>query len=217
MVIDLHVHTSPASPCSSAPVDSLIREAKLIGLDGICLTDHNHLWPPDMIEELRQRHGFLVLAGNEITTNQGDMLVFGLKRDIKGIITVEALREEVDRSEGFIIAAHPFRGFLVVGVGQLGLTTRAAMERPLFRYVDGLEALNGRVADKENDFAREVASGLGLPVTGGSDAHLVEEVGICGTCFSSAIKNERELIEALKQGEYEPVIFRNKADIQEEL
>jgi predicted metal-dependent phosphoesterase TrpH len=217
MIIDLHVHTSPASPCSSAPVDALIQEAKRIGLDGICLTDHNHLWPPHMIEDLRQRHGFLVLAGNEVTTNQGDMLVFGLKRNIKGIITIEALREEVERTEGFIIAAHPFRGFLVVGMGQIGLTPQAAMERPLFKHVNAIEALNSRVTVKENDFAREVASGLGLPVTGGSDAHEVKEVGIYGTRFSSGIGNERELIQALKQGEYEPVVFRNEAGLQERL
>ena len=42
MVIDLHVHSSPASPCSSIPVEQLIEEARAIGLDGICLTDHNH-------------------------------------------------------------------------------------------------------------------------------------------------------------------------------
>ena len=40
-VIDLHVHTSQASPCSSAPVDELIQQAKRNGLDAICLTDHN--------------------------------------------------------------------------------------------------------------------------------------------------------------------------------
>jgi len=44
MIIDLHVHSSVASPCSSAPVDVLIEEAKKIGLDGMCLTDHNHVW-----------------------------------------------------------------------------------------------------------------------------------------------------------------------------
>lgn len=208
IVIDLHVHTSPASPCSSAPVDELIQEAMRIGLDGICLTDHNHLWPPGMIEDLRHRHGFLVLGGNEVTTAQGDMLVFGLERNIEDIITVEALREEVDKVNGFIIAAHPFRGFLLFGVDQLGLTVEAAMKRPHFARVDALEVLNSKVTDEENAFALKVARGLGLPVTGGSDAHEVEEVGIYATRFSSGIENERDLIGALKQGNYEPVIFR---------
>jgi len=208
MIIDLHVHTSPASPCSSAPVDALIEEAKTIGLDAICLTDHNHVWDPNRVEDLRQKHGFLVLDGNEITTDQGDMLVFGLRRNIEGIIKLEELRALVLESEGFMIAAHPFRGFLTFGVGQLGLTPEKAMERPLFKYVDAVEVLNGKVTEKENSFAKEVAAGLGLPATGGSDAHEVSEVGVYATQFSDTIKNGMDLIQGLKEGTYSPVRFR---------
>jgi len=208
MIIDLHVHTSPASPCSSAPVDQLVEEAKRIGLDGICLTDHNFLWDPGLVEGLRQKHGFLVMRGNEITTDQGDMVVFGLYKDIQGIIKLKELREEVLREGGFMIVAHPFRGFLTFGVGQLGLTPEKAMERPLLKMVDAVEVLNGKVTEKENSFASEVAAGLGLPVTGGSDAHEVDEVGVYATQFAGAIENEEDLIAALKKGNYSPVAFR---------
>ena len=208
VAIDLHVHTSPASPCSSANVDLLIKEAQKIGLDGICLTDHNFVWNPDKVEELRQRHGFMVLAGNEITTDQGDMLVFGLYKDIKGIIRLEDLRDEVDKAGGFIIVAHPFRGFLTFGVGDIGLSVEKAAQRSLFKYVDAVEVLNGKVTKKENRFAAEVASSLGLPTTGGSDAHEVSETGRYATIFSDVIKNESDLLQALKSGKYMPVEFR---------
>jgi predicted metal-dependent phosphoesterase TrpH len=208
VIIDLHVHTSPASPCSSAPVDALIEEAKTIGLDGICLTDHNYVWDPKRVEDLRQKHGFLVLDGNEITTDQGDMVVFGLERNIEGIIKLEELRARVLEAEGFMIVAHPFRGFLTFGVGQLGLTPEKAMERSLFKYVDAVEVLNGKVTEKENSFAKQVAAGLGLPATGGSDAHEVSEVGVYATQFSGTIKNEIDLIQGLKEGNYSPVRFR---------
>jgi len=165
-LIDLHVHTYPASPCSSAPVDQLIEEAKRIGLDAVCLTDHNHVWRKNDVEALRQKHGFLVLSGNEITTNQGDMLVFGLEKDIKGIISLEDLRAEVLSADGFMIVAHPFRGFLIVGVDEVGLTPEKAMTRPLLKSVDAVEVMNGKVTKKENDFASKVAAGLGLPATG---------------------------------------------------
>jgi len=208
VVIDLHLHTSPASPCSSANVDLLIKEAKKIGLDGLCLTDHNFVWNPDKIEELRQRHGFMVLAGNEITTDQGDMLVFGFYRDIKGIIRLEDLKNEVNKAGGFIIVAHPFRGFLTFGVGDIGLSIEKAAARPLFKYVDAVEVLNGKVTEKENLFASKVASSLGLPATGGSDAHEVSEAGRYATMFSNVIKNERDLVQALKTGNYMPVKFK---------
>jgi predicted metal-dependent phosphoesterase TrpH len=208
VVIDLHVHTSPASPCSSAPVDDLVREAKRIGLDGICLTDHNYIWPGESVEGLRQRHGFLILRGNEITTDQGDMLVFGLDRDIKGIVKLQDLRKEVLLAGGFMIVAHPFRGFLTFGVGQLGLTPQKAAERPLFQWVDGVEVLNGKVTGEENSLASEVAARLGLSVTGGSDAHEVSEVGLYATRFPSIIRSEKDLVMALKEGNQEPLAFR---------
>lgn len=213
MFIDLHVHTSPASPCSSVPVDQLIEEAKLIGLDAICLTDHNYVWDANEVEDLRQKHGFLVLRGNEITTDQGDMIVFGLDRSITGIIKLDELRDMVLKVDAFMIVAHPFRGFLTFGVGQLGLTPEKAMARPLFRSVDAVEVLNSKVTEKENGFASQVAVGLGLPTTGGSDAHEVSEVGIYATQFSGFIKNETDLIEALRTGAYSPIAFRGNRKV----
>ena len=207
-IIDLHTHTSPASPCSSIQVDELIREAMGIGLSGICLTDHNHVWDPQQVEELRQKHGFPIFRGNEITTEQGDMVVFGLEKDIQGIIKLDELRKLVDQEGGFIIAAHPFRGFLVVGIGQTGLTKEQAMARALFSKVDAVEILNGKVTEQENDFASQVAAGLNLPVTGGSDAHGNGEVGCYATSFPRPINNEKELVEALKAGNYAPLVYR---------
>ena len=213
ITIDLHVHTSPASSCSSASVDALIEEAKRVGLNGICLTDHNHVWDASQVEELRQKHGFLVLRGNEITTNQGDVLVFGLEKDIQGIVDLKDLRREVEEADGFMIVAHPFRGFLVVGVDQAGLTPEKAMERPLFDYVDAVEVLNGKVTKSENDFASCVTVGLGLPGTGGSDAHEVAEVGMYATEFYAEIKNEQDLIAALKDGACSPVVFQAEKQV----
>ncbi len=207
-VIDLHVHTFPASPCSSASADQVIQKAKMIGLTGICFTDHNYVWKRHQIEDLRQKHGFLVLAGNEITTDQGDVLVFGFDRDIKGIIRLEELNREVKKAKGFIIAAHPFRGFLIVGPGQLGLTLEKAMARKLFKFVDAIEVLNGKVTEKENNFALEVAQALKLPCTGGSDAHEIDEVGCYATCFDDEIETEIDLLHALKSGNFYPVIFK---------
>jgi len=209
-VIDLHVHTSPASPCSSAPVDDLIQEARRIGLDGICLTDHNYVWRAEDVEALRRRHDFLVLRGNEITTDQGDVLVFGFEEDIQGVIRLEDLRPKVLEAGGFMIVAHPFRGFLTFGIGKLGLTPEKATKRPVFQYVDAVEVLNGKVTADENRFAGEVAATLGVTVTGGSDAHEVMEVGQYATRFAGPIRNEDDLIAALKKGETAPVSFRKE-------
>jgi predicted metal-dependent phosphoesterase TrpH len=208
--VDLHVHTSPASPCSNAPVDALIAEARSIGLDAICLTDHNYLWTAEAVDRLRQQHGFLVLRGNEVTTDQGDVLVFGFETAVAGIVKLADLAPRVRQAGGYLIAAHPFRGFLTFGSDELGLTTEKAAARPMFRLVDALEVLNGKVTPDENAFSAKVAAALNLPATGGSDAHEVAEIGQYATRFSVAIHNESELIESLHSGRYTPVAYRKE-------
>jgi predicted metal-dependent phosphoesterase TrpH len=210
MVIDLHAHTFPASPCSSVTVEELIEEGRAIGLDGLCLTDHNHVWDQRIVARLRDQYNFLVLRGNEITTDQGDMVVFGLEKEIRGVMALEELNREVSRAGGFIIVAHPFRGFLIFGIGKLGLTPEKAMERPLFKMVDAVEVLNSKVTEQENAFAAQVAAGLHLPATGGSDAHVASALGIYATRFRQEIKDERGLIRALKSGNYAPIAFRRE-------
>jgi predicted metal-dependent phosphoesterase TrpH len=195
-----------------ARIDDVIAEAKSIGLDGVCLTDHNYVWDKARVNELRRKHDFLILRGNEITTDQGDMLVFGMEKNVQGIIKLDDLRTMVSEAGGFIIAAHPFRGFLLFGSGQLGLTPEKAMERPLFKQVDGIEVLNSKVTEKENRFAAEVAKGRGLPGTGGSDAHQVSDVGLFATRFFTKITSEQELIRALKDGRYEAIAFKRRKE-----
>jgi len=208
-VVDIHVHTFPASPCATDDVDAMIREAKRIGIDAICITDHNHVWPPDEIDALRQKHDFTVFRGNEITTDQGDMVVFGLHEDIQGIVPIEDLQRRVSGAGGVVIAAHPFRGFKTFNTAQLGLTVEKAGERPLFKAVDAVEVLNGKVTPAENEFARRVASNLKLPGTGGSDAHAAEEVGQCATEFPTRLRDERDLVAALKRGNCRAVAWRS--------
>jgi hypothetical protein len=179
-------------------------------LDAICFTDHNFAWDPERITALQNKHRFLILRGNEITTDQGDMLVFGFDEDVQGIISIELLRQKVMAANGFMIAAHPFRGFLTFDAAYVGMTPQKAMQRALFKQVDALEVLNGKVTPKENQFARQVAEGLNLPATGGSDAHEVFEVGQYATRFSRPIQNETELVEALKNDHYMAIAYRKE-------
>jgi len=89
VLIDLHVHTFPRSKCSNINPTELIQEARRIGLDGFCLTEHQVLWDLDEVERLADDKGIKIFRGNEITTAQGDVLVFGLDQDIQGIKSIE--------------------------------------------------------------------------------------------------------------------------------
>ncbi len=202
MRIDLHIHTSPRSACSYLDPLELIHEARRLKLDGICLTEHQVLWDIGDVEELAREGGIKIFRGNEFTTNQGDILVFGFYKDIKELLMIQELREEVKTAGGFMIAAHPFRGFKTFGIGQLQMTVQQACQRKALEFVDALEVGNGKLSPDENDMARKVAEKLGLPGTGGSDAHRVDEVGKWVTVFEKDIRNERELVEELHAGRF---------------
>ena len=80
MLIDLHTHSYPNSDDSFMDVNELIDGSKSLGLDGICLTDHDTFWSGDEIRELSNKHNFLIFPGCEINTESGHVLVFGLKK-----------------------------------------------------------------------------------------------------------------------------------------
>jgi len=179
-----------------------------IGLDGVCFTDHNKAWEPQEIRRLAGKRGFLVIGGIEVDTVEGHVLVFGLQKEFSRIIRVQHLRTMVSQAGGVMIAAHPFKSFLVFGVSDLSLSPNEACQRPIFQAVDAVEGFSGKVADKENFLAQEVARMLRLPVAGGSDAHSPQAIGKCVTIFEQEIRDEAEFLRELKRGRFQGAYLR---------
>ena len=205
MIADLHIHTTAFSRDSNLdPVDA-IKQAKRIGLDCICFAEHNKTWDEESVYQLSSKWEFPVFHGVEVDTFEGHVLVFGLHRDFERMIPVQELRELVLEVGGVMIATHPCGGFFSSGAvfGQEVLLERAAA-RPVFKWVDAVEGLNGRSLGKENSLAKDVACRLNLNVVGGSDAHEIEEIGRCVTIFDNHVRNESELIAELKAGRCKP-------------
>lgn len=192
---------------SSLVPEAAIQEAKRIGLDGICFTEHNKVWGFEDIQKLSSKWNFPILRGVEVDTVEGHVLVFGLYRDFAGVIRVNELRQWVDEVGGMMIAAHPFKGFRVFGFSELKLSPEQASKRPIFHSVDAIEAFNGKSNERENNLAQEVGVRLGLKLAGGSDAHTVREVGRCVTVFENAISSEVELVAELKAGRFKGDYF----------
>ncbi len=212
MRIDLHIHTAPLSACSYIDPHELVQEAWRLRLDGICLTEHQILWDPAEVEKLAREAGIKIFRGNEFTTNQGDVLVFGFYEDIKELMIIQELRETVQKAGGYMIAAHPFRGFKTFGIGQLQMTVEQASKRKVFEFVDAVEIGNGKLAPDENDMACKVAEKLNLPGTGGSDAHRIDELATWLTVFEKNIENEQELLKELHAGRFRAEVGRRKAE-----
>jgi predicted metal-dependent phosphoesterase TrpH len=200
--MDIHIHSSPASPCSTVHVHQHIIEAKSMELKGIVLTDHNYTWPKDQIDELRKRYKFPIFSGNEITTDHGDILVYGFNENIKGIIPIKELRKKVVEQGGFMAVAHPFRAYLLIGGHQLFKSVKNAAQKQVFEYVDAIEVYNGKSTDDENQLASKVAKYLGIKGIAGSDAHEKGSIGRYSTDFFSPVNDESELLEQLHSGSF---------------
>ena len=208
MLIDLHTHSYPQSDDSFVSAEDLIDRAKGLGLDGICLTEHDYFWLYEDIEGLSRRHDFLVLPGSEINTDSGHILVYGLHKYVFGMHKPSFLREIVNRSGGVMIAAHPYRRRFQPDSGK-SLEGRAdmlekALSDEVFAMCDAIEGHNGRGSPDENCFSRDLGVASKLQLTGGSDAHKIDQLGTVATRFERPVKNLDDLIAELKSGRFKP-------------
>jgi hypothetical protein len=199
MLVDMHIHTTVSSPCSFIDPDGLIEWARRLGLDAICVTEHDEIEGALLVHELGRKKGFRVFRGIEIYTDLGDMLVFGLLEDASSwMVPFEELREKVDKAGGIIIPAHPCRDSVSIH----DLLGPEKADR-LLQGVDALEVLNGGSTRSNNALALEVAKRYRLPGIGGSDAHHLAQVGRCLTVFERELRDEDDLIAEIRQGRCE--------------
>lgn len=204
-IIDIHTHTRHGSPCSYMEPTELILQAKLLRLDGVCITEHNVTWKHEAIRKLQAEHDLLVIGGAEMSTDCGEVLVFGVHEPMLGVGSIKELRELVNNVGGVMVAAHPFRSDASLPARDdpnLDEALAAAAQRPVLQYVDAMEVFNGRLGKWERDFTVKVAARMNMAGTGGSDAHYAAAVGACYTVFDCNIKHEQDFITAIKQGRF---------------
>jgi len=212
MLIDLHAHTWPRSHDSVLNPDDLVVRAKQAGLDAICFTEHDTVWDYKSIEDLRARHDFLVLAGVEISTDDGHILVFGIDKYVFGMHRSRELAAYVEKGDGVMVAAHPYRRqmpWFSRNDDEYQTALEKARRNPAYQYVRALEELNGRGSDKENEFSRRLCDVMELPGTAGTDSHAISDIGKCATHFEKDIRDERELIAEIKAGRFQAVDLRS--------
>ena len=195
--------------------DELIEEAKRIGLDGVCITDHDGFWDHREVESLSKRHDFLVLPGCEVTTEEGHLLVYGLKRYIFGMHRAAFVKDKLDRERGAMVVAHPYRRTYRKGAhtdedAYAEMMDRAARNH-VFGMVDAVEVMNGRGLPEENAFSGDMARRFGLPGTGASDAHRLEDLGSFATEFERRVTSLDDLIAELRAGRFRAVALDNAA------
>ena len=190
MLFDMHIHTS-YSPCSVIDLPELLRRSREMGLDGICITDHDTVASKS---EFIDSSELCVIVGMEYTTSEGDFLVFGPVDYIPEQMDAKYLLKWIKKEGGVAIAAHPFRKY-------------RSVDPRFLQFATIVESANGRNLPHENELCKSWLQqfGCGIKEIGGSDAHTVGEIGQVVTSFRNNIYDIDNLIHELQCGNYSPL------------
>lgn len=208
MYIDLHTH-SVSSDDSRANVEQYVKWIGVLRrkghqIDGFVLTEHRKFDFDKDYSEIGAANDVLILKGSELDTDLGHFLVYGVTEELTqrmnfSDVNMDALKliDAAEETGAVAIPAHPGR----FGIGLIEFTGNGRD----FSVLRAAERLNGSNRPGEQERAEELISQLGLPSTGGSDAHLVSAIGKCMTRFDGDIASEQDLVAQLKSGRFEPV------------
>jgi hypothetical protein len=198
VVFEMHSHSSERSLDSGVRAAVIAQQALARGLDGLCLTEHNALWPAREVRELSERTGIMVLAGMELGTDAGHVLVFGLDHYAPELLVLAKLRPIVQYEGAAMVLAHPMRPFHGRRPGW--------DEFPA--YFDGLEVINGDHSDSEGGYLVRQADDWGLATLAGSDVHSRDAVGRVATAFPQPAAGIGQIAEFIRACHAQPLDFR---------
>lgn len=195
MLLETHAHTSRHSSCSRLEPSELVRRCAAKKLQGVIIVEHHYLWRQDELEKLKSEtgmeKGFVILAGQEIQTGIGHVIVIGADETIMAGTDISRIKKRWPRAA--IILAHPFRGGKV--------PSDAALLGP---RVDAVEIFNTNQTMKENCAAIAAWHRLKFTAVAGSDAHAAEAAGVYPTIFDHPVSSEKEAAEEIRKGRARP-------------
>lgn len=215
---ETHMHTSPASACSSTRGRDFIPRYIDAGYAGVIITDHfwhgncgidrSLPWPEfvhqfcagyeDALNEGLKRD-FPVFFGWEEAFEGNEFLIYGLDKqwllDHPEVITWDRRRQyqEVHKYGGCVVHAHPFRAASYI---------RDIHLSPWL--VDGIEGYNGGNEQRWNILGMRYAQVRGLPVTAGSDNHHADRMRpekLAGVAFDHPLHSVQDYVRAIRERE----------------
>ncbi len=187
MKFDLHIHSSHSRDGTASPKE-IVERCKALGLDGFAITDHNAIQGSLEAVELAKLGGLIAVRGVEVSTLDGHVLAYGIPHLVPKGLSIQETIDWVHGAGGVVVAGHPIR--FPSGIG---------LENSANGSFDAIEVLNGGNSKRSNRKALKLAERLGRPVTAGSDAHKIEEIGKSYVVVDG-VSTEAELLDALRSG-----------------
>ena len=224
-LFDMHLHTNHSDGLTKVP--HLIEYLKDRGINS-AITDHNVIG--GVIEAEKCLHGSyhdgagpMIIPAVELETREGphlllyfytadDLCEYNSRLCTEMMKLSPTLRKHLRVTDTLIlaedfdclrVAAHPF-GYYGINRGVLKCLLNGTLDNGVLTHLDGIEAICGGMVKglnlKSIGYAREHALSGRITFTGGSDAHLLCDVGsvLCGTYGTQSVE---EHLNAVKRHE----------------
>ncbi len=193
---DTHIHTTYSDGLMS-PEETVDIVAAQTDLRVIAITDHDTAEGAFVARSYARRRAprLEVIIGQEISTQEGDVVGLFLKSTLPTFETAAEAIDAIHAQNGLAVAVHPFSSWCTFG--NMRGVGRKIFELPL----DGVEVRNGFPT---NVFSNPLAGwlnrciGQDLPELGGSDSHVPYTVGQALTWFPG--RSAADLRRAIKNG-----------------
>lgn len=210
---DMHCHTAEGSVDAKVGIDDYIKILKSKGFNGMVVTDHDSYGGYDAYLSYGKKYDdFVVLRGIEYDSLEFGHFIVIFPQDTpkevyelmryKGL-TLDKLIYIVHCCDGILGPAHPYgEPFMSFASTMYWNQSKQIAHMVHFDFVEGYNACE---SEKSNKYARKFAKGCKVALTGGSDAHNSNCVGMGYALIPDTIKTEDDLIKYYKDGNHPKV------------
>lgn len=197
---DLHIHSyyslEPKIPLwniKEMTLEAILEKAKERGLSAIAISDHDNIEASYKAEKIAKDYGIVIIPAIEISSKDGHILAYGVKKNIKPKMSAQETITEIKKQGGLAFAAHPY--------AHKGLSCFYSLKKKKYINLlplDGIEIIS--CVTGLNNKAKKVAKILNLTTIGGSDAHCLSAIGYGLTAFPEDCQSKDDYLKALKEG-----------------
>jgi predicted metal-dependent phosphoesterase TrpH/glycosyltransferase involved in cell wall biosynthesis len=192
ILCDLHMHTEYSHDCA-VPVAELLDHAETQGLGAIAITDHNVFGGAQEAVELARGRKLVVIPGEEVKTDSGEVIGLFLKEEIPRAMSMEDTIAAIREQNGVVYLPHPF--------DRLHTIPDARTLHRFLADIDVFEVYNARLLfEGFNDESLRFARKYNLTMGAGSDAHVLQGVGT-GLVRMRAFETPEEFLWSLRSAE----------------
>lgn len=152
----------------TTPLEKIISRCQELGINCIAISDHGTAEGALKMQSLAP---FKVIVAEEILTLNGEIMGMFLKETIPSGMSIEQTISQIKAQGALVNIPHPFDSLR-------GLRLNDAEFEALADKIDSIEVFNARaLSHKSLEKAKAFAMEYNIPMTAGSDAHTVGEIG----------------------------------------